>query len=107
MNNHSELEALVADYMLANRLFTSVDIGNDIKKSGVVIRNRDVSDFLKKNWKNISDTCGCSYKTEIILTLKQKEAILYLPTNEFCSNYITRDLEATPINDVSSDIMEK
>lgn len=49
-----KIEAVVTEYIHAGRMFTSVDVSDEVKKRGTFVRNRDVASWLRSNVTNYS-----------------------------------------------------
>ena len=81
--------------MLKGIMFTSLDITNQAKKSGLRIRNYQVADWMRRNVIAIAHDQGSMYNQQLI-TVDSKAAgmtlaYLYLPNWESSSNYLDRD----------------
>lgn len=109
MINELEIKAVIAEFMQANRLFTSVDIANHIKKSGTFIRNRDVATYLRNQWFNICNEIDCDYQTEVIMVGENNDiaTFLYLPFGELASNYTETNQKALSPDDLKKDEEEE
>ncbi len=90
----------VKAWMLKNKMFTSVDIGNAMKDKGDTIRNRDVAHYLRTAWRTLAIWAGASYEqTPIDVTLADgvtTQASLYHPQGADISEYTDRSQVATP-----------
>ena len=79
-------------------LFTSVDIANDIKTSGVWVRNRNVAERLRQCVMRWAEEENTSYTQQMITVdagSRMTSANVYLPTNKTVSSmYLKRDQKA-------------
>ena len=71
----NQIEEKVKEFVDAEKMFTSVDIGNDIKKDGFWISNSDVSKYLK----GFKDS---NYKKAYIKVDNGNTATLHLPKDK-------------------------
>lgn len=93
MSFSSEVKAAVQEFTAAKKQFTSVDIANEVKKTGKWIRNRDVAAELRALIGGDSvfdgyDTC------RIPVDAGSKTATLYLPCGSDPQDYKDRDQKA-------------
>lgn len=91
----------VEEFVKAEKLFTSVDVGNALKKEGKKLRNREVASWLRGH----SNEAGLfdNYATEAIDVLGgTKRATLYRPCWQTSDNYDTRSLAALKPGDVKN-----
>lgn len=94
MDKDSEIKEVVQRFVKAEKMFTSIDIGNTIKKEtcSMSIRNRDVRDWLKTN---ISyDPILLDYVQEPIDLPNGGVATLYRPHWKDAEDYKDRDQKA-------------
>jgi hypothetical protein len=87
--SQDKIEAVVQEYIGQGKMFTSVDIANEVKKRGTWVRTRQVRDYLHTNVLALSNY---SYREEQITVVRSEDgqhvvATLYLPPNESASNY--------------------
>ena len=103
------IESVVSDFIRRKDMFTSVDIGNTIKREfpSSVIRNRDVAEWLRGHVVDLAIRLTISYATEPITVHSEgqdKTATLYLPTCTDPCDYTERDQVADiPNSPVSTD----
>jgi len=99
-----EVEAIVAELMQANQLFTSVDVSNRLKTSGPFVRNRYVAGWLRDHWYDVATSVAQPYKSAQIMVGPNLDiqTTLYLPENETEDVYTDRDQKAFP-PDLSDD----
>lgn len=109
MINETEIKAVIAEFMQANRLFTSVDVANHIKRAGTFIRNRDVAAYLRNEWFNICNELDCDYRTEMIMVGENHDVatFLYLPFDESINNYTETNQKALSPDDLIEEDVEK
>lgn len=77
-------------YVNEGKMFTSVDIANDVKRLGLWVRNRSVSQFLQKEALQIADDQGKEYKSELINVQAEGttvQAYVYFPADKEASAY--------------------
>lgn len=89
----------VLKFLNDRKMFTSVDIGNSIKDDGnVFIRNREVSDWLRKNFMRVAFENGYPYNTTLITvhagTMQMVNAYLYHHYSVSSDRYLDRDQRA-------------
>jgi len=93
----------VQEFVTAEKLFTSVDIGNAIKKTTLKmdIRNRDVRDWLRSNIGK--DSMLQDYVSEPIdVNGGNRVAMLYRPHWKDAGDYLDRDQRAFSPSDLSA-----
>ena len=92
----------VQEYITAEKLFTSVDIGNAIKRKtlNMDIRNRDVRDWLRANIG--SDPLMSDYVAEPVDVNNGRTAMVYRPHWKDVSDYTGRDQKALGPSDLSA-----
>jgi hypothetical protein len=94
MSNEQTIREMVQEYVTAEKIFTSVDIGNAIKTKTLTmdIRNRDVRDWLRTNIGK--DPLLADYVSEPIDVNNGHTATVYRPHWKDVSDYIDRDQKA-------------
>jgi hypothetical protein len=94
MSFSSEVRAAVLEFAAAKKQFTSVDIANEVKKTGKWIRNREVAAELR-NLFTTGDTAFDGYDSgRIPVDSGSKTATLYLPCGSDPQDYKDRDQKA-------------
>jgi len=94
----------VLQFLRENKSFTSVDIGNDIKAergpSRAFIRNRDVSEWLRRNFMRVAYENRYVYNSTLIQVdgdIGLTMAYLYHPYSIPADSYLDRDQKAKSI----------
>jgi hypothetical protein len=102
MSNEQVIRDKVQEYVTAEKLFTSVDIGNAIKKQTLTmdVRNRDVRDWLRANISK--DPMLADYVSEPIDVKQGQTAMVYRPHWKDVSEYTDRDQKALGPSDLSA-----
>lgn len=99
MNDNQLIELKVKDFISKDEMFTSVDIANAIKNTGVFIRNIQVAEWLRNNFSDADLFAG--YMISFIqVNGGQQTARLYHPNHKDPDNYATRDQVALTPDDV-------
>jgi hypothetical protein len=88
----------VEEFLQQGKMFTSVDIANEIKLSGTWIRNRDVAGYLRGNAMSLARMLMMVYRQTLIpVTLDDgtvSETYLYHPIQTDASEYTTTNQRA-------------
>ncbi len=98
MSNTASINKMIDHFVNDKKQFTSVDISNRVKESGVWVRNREVSERLSDYF----STSNVDYKKTRIDVLRAEDstkvsAILYLPINSDPDEYLnTKAVAMTP-----------
>ena len=102
MSKEQTIREVVQEYVTAERLFTSVDIGNALKKQtlNMDIRNRDVRDWLRTNIG--SDPLLSDYVSEPVDVDNGRTATVYRPHWKDVSDYTDRNQKALGPSDLSA-----
>ncbi len=87
----SEIEAKVSEFVGKNAMFTSVDIGNSIKKDGTWLKNSEVAKWLRNNVTSLHSSYA---STKISVMQGQHTATLYHPASSDPDDYQDRDQQA-------------
>jgi len=102
MNN--TIKAKVVEFITAQKMFTSVNIGNAIKKDGTWIANHDVAEWLRSNFDTVNKEIGDSYtSTSIPVNNDTERATLYYPFFADPINYNDRNAQATTPDEFEKD----
>jgi hypothetical protein len=105
-----EIKQIEHEYMEADKPFTALDIGNELKNRGVNVRQRDVSVAVRGHFNN-----SCLYQdsnyTRVMIPVKEgeAEAFLYLRvgTNPFAYTETNQDaVHYDPAKPMFSDISD-
>ena len=92
------IKAAANKFLRGRKMFTSVDIANDIKLSGTWIRNHVVAGYLRQNTLAIANGLMLMYEQTIIpVTLENgdiTEAYLYHPVGTNSDDYADTDQRA-------------
>jgi hypothetical protein len=102
-DKEQKIREAVQDFVTAEKLFTSVDVGNAIKKitHDMGVRNREVRDWLRSNMGK--DPVLADYVSEPIdVNNGSRVAMLYRPHWKDASDYIDRNQKALGPNDLSA-----
>lgn len=99
-SQESSIEKKVQEFVSNRKLFTSVDIGNSLKKSGEWISNREVAQYLRKNFGYVG------YSKTLIDVKDGLLAHLYHPADVSADDYTDRDQEALSPSDYTPDIKD-
>ena len=89
MSNKQIIQAKVTEFVTSNKMFTSVDISNEIKKEGTWISNSEVAAFLKKN-----RPFSLYSMSSIPVMNGKRKANLYYPIGADPFDYLDRDQHA-------------
>ena len=90
MDYHASVQEKVIEFINDEKLFTSVDIANAVKRDGLWVRNREVRDWLRENFSN--KTIFKNYTTTQIMVCKgSSAATLYHPDNVDANAYLETD----------------
>lgn len=108
MNNKDLIKNTVNYFVSSKILFTSVDISNEIKKTGVWIKNKEVSNQLKKifNNKNL-DYIISEIKVKRTEDLKEVTALLYHPIKTLKSDYTNIKEKAMSPDEILKSVSSK
>lgn len=96
------LRSVISTFCIGEKMFTSVEIANHLKRLGVWMRNRDVSKFLHANVPAIGALSGVEYKSDLIFVDangRNYGATVYFPDGFDPEDYMARDLRAITPND--------
>jgi DNA-binding CsgD family transcriptional regulator len=91
------INQVLTDFMLQDKIFTSVDVANEVKRCGKWISNTDVAAYLRLTVINLSNQIQIAYKQETISVTTNKgqtTASIYLPVNANVSSYQGTDQSA-------------
>lgn len=91
------LRSVISAFCVSEKMFTSVEIANHVKRLGVWLRNRDVSKILHESVEEIGKMVGVNYQSELILVDKNGRnfgATVYYPYGFDADDYYARDLRA-------------
>jgi hypothetical protein len=89
-----EVKDAVKEFVSGKKLFTSVDVANEIKKAGVWRRNREVAHELRDLFSNGDDAFDGYDRCNIAVDAGSKTATLYLPCGADPEDYKDRDQKA-------------
>jgi len=79
INVINTVERSIKEFILAGKMFTSIDIANSIKKDGMWIRNREVAEVLRDRAIEISEDLEEEYLSTVIVVTNGHTANLYFP----------------------------
>ena len=99
MQLEATIKAKVQDFTARHEMFTSVDISNAIKSDGIWIKNREVAEWLRTNFSDVS-LFGDYQQTVIQVCGDKAEAALYHPLMTDPNIYTNRDQRALTPDDV-------
>lgn len=94
MSTTIEVKEAVREFVAGNKLFTSVDVANEIKKAGVWKRNRDVAAELRNLFASGDSAFDGYDRCNISVESGSKTATLYLPCGATPDDYTQRDQKA-------------
>ena len=90
MKYHATVLEKVSEYVKEGKMFTSVDIANEVKKEGLWVRNRDVRDWLQENFSD-KDLFVDYVISQIYVCKGNSVASLYHPALMDPNTYMDRD----------------
>jgi hypothetical protein len=104
MNNETLILNKAVELIKDQKMFTSVDLANAIKKDGNWIRNIEVASWLRENYRKLDEFL--EYKTTPIQVCSNtRSATLYFPEGSNPDLYSNRDQE--PLTQVEVDDIRK
>lgn len=92
MTSAQTIENKTNEFIKNQDAFTSVDIGNAVKKDGAWIRNRDIANWLRKNFQDQN------YQRSNITVEGNRAATLYHPDFMDAENYEDTEQQAISFN---------
>jgi len=95
MTKEEIIKEKTTEFINSQRLFTSVNLTNAIKKDGIWIKNSEVAYWLRHSFDELNEDLGDSYcVTQIQVLQNSQHANLYHPFFADVSNYNDRDAQA-------------
>lgn len=95
MTTEEIIKAKATEFINNQKLFTSVNVTNSIKKDGIWVKNSDVAYWLRQNFDQLNEDLGDSYCiTQISVLQNSQQANLYHPFFADPTNYNDRDIQA-------------
>lgn len=92
--NDASIKRKIQEYVKSDRMFTSVDISNALKREGIWVRNREVTMWLRGNFNSNDLFKGWAMET-ISVNGGSTNATLYYPGLKDPSEY--QDVDQTPL----------
>jgi hypothetical protein len=90
-----EIGCIEADFICSGKIFTALDVGNELKKKGVNVRQRDVSPIVRKHFRESDIYSEHGYtRTLISVNGSKDQAFLYLHITDDHETYVERDQTA-------------
>lgn len=93
------IKTKVQEFVSRQEMFTSIDISNAIKTDGIWIKSREVAEWLRNNFSDVS-VFGDYAQTSIPVCGGRSDAALYHPLMSDVVNYTNRDQRALTPDDV-------
>ncbi len=90
----TEVKDAVREFVQGRKLFTSVDVANEIKKAGIWKRNRDVARELRDLFSSGDEVFDGYDRCNISVDSDSKTAALYLPCGADPEDYTERNQSA-------------
>lgn len=94
---NEEVRKIEGEYISANRMFTAVDIGNELKSRGVNARQRDISPIVREHFSSTDMYADAGY-TRTMVPVKDGSigAYLYFNIKEDPQGYSATNQDALP-----------
>jgi len=97
MELEHEVEKIEIGFIKAKKQFTALDIGNELKKRGINVRQRQVSPIVRQHFSECDIYEDAKYTREIIPVKNGScQAYLYFNIDQDTSEYTDRDQEPLP-----------
>lgn len=95
MTEHEIIKNKVKEFITNQKMFTSVNLTNAIKKDGIWINNSGVAEWLRNNFEEVNEELGDSYHSSLILVMNDsRKANLYYPFFADPNNFNDRNTDA-------------
>lgn len=100
MKESEVIKAKVESFINDQKMFTSINIANAIKKDGIWIRNTVVAEWLRDNFQEVNEDLGDNYIVNLIFVKNNTlKANLYFPFFSDPDNFNDRDADALTPDD--------
>ena len=90
-----ETEKVTTEFIAAKKLFTALDIGNELKKRGVNARQREISPIVRQQYNEGKVYANTGYARTMI-PVKDGNAFVYFPLDRDPSEYTEREQKPMP-----------
>ncbi len=95
MTEHEIIKNKVNEFITGQKMFTSVNLTNAIKKDGTWISNSNVAEWLRSNFDEVNEELGDSYHSSLISVMNDsRKAHLYYPFFADPNNFNDRNTDA-------------
>ena len=96
---NDEVKKVEQEYIDSGKQFTALDIGNELKKRGVNVRQRDVSPIVREHFENEEMYMDGDYVKEMIPVKDGNlDAFLYSRWDQDAENYTATNQDPLPWN---------